>query len=182
MKKLIPILLALALFLLPVSAEVDYGTVEGSTYWNDTLSIGLTLNENWKFLTMEELNEMMGGMDAEATVDTIVMYAMDPNTMTTIMMSFVENTDDLDLMPFLSVREEDYTESGINVLENVDMEYEVAGETCQGHRLVTGMGGLRIYCLTVAVEGEDYVTLMTITGLEKDTTEAYLGGVITEKP
>ncbi len=71
----------------PVFREVDLpgnfdpGTVTGQTYENKTLGFGLTLGDDWTYLSPEELCKL-NEMKEEATHDTVTAYLEEPQEYT----------------------------------------------------------------------------------------------------
>ena len=168
------------------------GDAENNTYWNENMSIGCTLDENWYFYTREEILEL-NGMTAEMLDDTLAeamreagtmmdMYAMNLVTGATVNV----NLERLSLSNSLLVSETSYIklseESLCTVLgqmgcENVQLEtgtMEFLGKEHACARVSTEISGVQLFETIVVVKSGRTMIVVTSASFYEDTTEEVL--------
>ena len=168
------------------------GDAENNTYWNENMSIGCTLDENWYFYTREEILEL-NGMTAEMLDDTLAeamreagtmmdMYAMNLVTGATVNV----NLERLSLSNSLLISETSYIklseESLCTVLgqmgcENVQVEtgtMEFLGKEHACARVSTEISGVQLFETIVVVKSGRTIIVVTSASFYEDTTEEVL--------
>ena len=168
------------------------GDAENNTYWNETMSIGCTLDENWYFYTREEILEL-NGMTAEMLDDTLAeamreagammdMYAMNLVTGATVNV----NLERLSLSNSLLVSETSYIklseESLCTVLgqmgcENVQVEtgtMEFLGKEHACARVSAEISGVQMYETIVVIKTGRTMIVVTSASFYEDITEEVL--------
>lgn len=165
------------------------GDAENNTYWNETMSIGCTLDENWYFYTREEILEL-NGMTAEMLDETLAeamreagammdMYAMNLVTGATVNV----NLERLSLSNSLLISETSYIklseESLCTVLgqmgcENVQVEtgtMEFLGKEHACARISAEISGVQLYETIAVVKTGRTMIVVTSASFYEDTTE-----------
>ena len=168
------------------------GDAENNTYWNETMSIGCTLDENWYFYTREEILEL-SGMTAEMLDDTLAevvkdagammdMYAMNQVTGASVNV----NLERLSIANSLLISETSYinlSEEGLITAleqmgcENVQVEsgtMEFLGKEHACARVSTVISGLQMYETIVVVKTGRTMIVVTSASYLEDTTEEVL--------
>ena len=168
------------------------GDAENNTYWNETMSIGCTLDENWYFYTREEILEL-NGMTAEMLDETLAeamreagammdMYAMNLVTGATVNV----NLERLSLSNSLLISETSYIklseESLCTVLgqmgcENVQVEtgtMEFLGKEHACARVSAEISGVQMYETIVVVKTGRTMIVVTSASFYEDITEEVL--------
>ena len=168
------------------------GDAENNTYWNETMSIGCTLDENWYFYTREEILEL-SGMTAEMLDDTLAevmreagammdMYAMNLVTGATVNV----NLERLSLSNSLLISETSYIklseESLCTVLgqmgcENVQVEtgtMEFLGKEHACARVSAEISGVQMYETIAVIKTGRTMIVVTSASFYEDITEEVL--------
>lgn len=168
------------------------GDAENNTYWNETMSIGCTLDENWYFYTREEILEL-NGMTAEMLDDTLAeamreagammdMYAMNLVTGATVNV----NLERLSLSNSLLISETGYIklseESLCTVLgqmgcEKVQVEtgtMEFLGKEHACARVSAEITGVQMYETIVVIKTGRTMIVVTSASFYEDITEEVL--------
>ena len=168
------------------------GDAENNTYWNETMSIGCTLDENWYFYTREEMLEL-NGMTAEMLDETLAeavreagammdMYAMNLVTGATVNV----NLERLSLSNSLLVSETSYiklSEEGLCTAleqmgcENVQVEtgtMEFLGKEHACARVSAEMTGVQMYETIVVIKTGRTMIVVTSASFYEDITEEVL--------
>lgn len=168
------------------------GDAENNTYWNETMSIGCTLDENWYFYTREEILEL-NGMTAEMLDDTLAeamreagammdMYAMNLVTGATVNV----NLERLSLSNSLLISETSYIklseESLCTVLgqmgcENVQVEtgtMEFLGKEHACARVSAEISGVQMYETIAVIKTGRTMIVVTSASFYEDITEEVL--------
>lgn len=168
------------------------GDAENNTYWNETMSIGCTLDENWYFYTREEILEL-NGMTAEMLDETLAeavreagammdMYAMNLVTGATVNV----NLERLSLSNSLLISETSYIklseESLCTVLgqmgcENVQVEtgtMEFLGKEHACARVSAEISGVQMYETIVVIKTGRTMIVVTSASFYEDITEEVL--------
>ena len=168
------------------------GDAENNTYWNETMSIGCTLDENWYFYTREEILEL-NGMTAEMLDETLAeamreagammdMYAMNLVTGATVNV----NLERLSLSNSLLISEASYIklseESLCTVLgqmgcENVQVEtgtMEFLGKEHACARVSAEISGVQMYETIVVIKTGRTMIVVTSASFYEDITEEVL--------
>lgn len=132
---------------------ISFGTVEDNTYWNESISLGCTLDENWYFLTMEEILEVNGyafgqlegeiGERLQNAENFTCMYAINYETNASVNVGI----EKLNVIHALALSEKKYAEIAVDSLlealgqmgaENLTyeiIEIEIDGEKHAGIQL-----------------------------------------------
>lgn len=168
------------------------GDAENNTYWNETMSIGCTLDENWYFYTREEILEL-NGMTAEMLDETLAeavreagammdMYAMNLVTGATVNV----NLERLSLSNSLLISEASYlrlSEEGLCTAleqmgcENVQVEtgtMEFLGKEHACARVSAEISGVQLYETIAVIKTGRTMIVVTSASFLEDTTEEVL--------
>lgn len=178
MKKLTSLILVLALLLTLVpmalaeeeTESIAFGITEEHSYWNESISLGVTLDEEWLFLSDEQILQL-NGIVAEGLSDDYaevlenaasftLMYAMNTVNSSTINIA----VEQLNLMNALTMSEEEYCkvaaeplmdalgQMGLNDAQYTIVEVELDGETHYAISLTGEMNGATLSELIVAIK------------------------------
>ena len=206
MKKAMSLSLVLALVLvLPVAAMAEedtfgVGTSEGNSYWNESLKIGCTMDENWYFYTDEEIMENM-----QATTDMLkedlAEAVKEAGTMMDMMAANMETGDNvnvnlerLSLAASLIYTEDAYVKASVDQLasaleqmgmENVTAEQdemEFMGEKHPCIHLTGSIEGIDLFETLVAVKTGRTMIVITACSYFEDATADILSSFYNEKP
>lgn len=206
MKRAISFLLALAMVLaLPLGAFAEddsfgVGASEGNSYWNESLSLGCTLGDEWYFYTDEEIMESVqqtaGQLKdemAEAIKDGgsfIDMMAMDTGTGTNVNVTL----ERLSISNALLIGEAQYIRGcseqlgealGQLGLENLDMQADEMDFLGQKHpclRITGTVQGIPFFETMAVVKHGRTIIIVTACSYYEDSTDAVIGCFYTEKP
>lgn len=214
MKKTVSLLLALVMLLalpLAVCAEDDSfaaGTVDGNTYWNEALSLGCTLGDDWYFYSDEEIVEV-NGATADLLKDDLAEAVREAGTMMDMMAMDLETGDNvnvnlerLSLANSLLINEESYVKLSMDQMEiameqigvtDLTMEngtMEFAGEDhayihLSGNMTVEvedGSVSLPLYETLVIIKNGRTIIVVTACTYWEDTTGDILSNFYREKP
>lgn len=206
MKKAISLILTLALVLaLPMAALAEEdsfgaGTSDGNTYWNETLSIGCTMDENWYFYSDEEIMENVQATAGQLK-DDLAEAIKDAGSMMDMMAVNQEtgenvnvNLERLSVVNSLLVDEAKYVElslaqlgdaleqMGITVSDIGQDEMEFAGSKHPCIRLTGTIEGFELFETLVVVKTGRTIIVVTACSYLEDTTDEILSHFYTEKP
>lgn len=206
MKKAMSLILVLALVLvLPAAAMAEedsfgVGSSEGNSYWNESLKIGCTMDENWYFYTDEEIMENM-----QATTDMLkedlAEAVKEAGTMMDMMAANMETGDNVNVnLERLSVAnallftEDKYLELSMTQLgdaleqmglENVNLEkdeMEFMGGKHPCIHLTGSIEGIDLFETLVAVKTGRTMIVITACSYFEDVTADILSNFYNEKP
>lgn len=205
MKKTITILLAVAMVAtlfcgVAAADKFDMGVQDGNTYWNETFSIGCTLDENWYFLSMEEIygikditKEQLEGEMAEMLEQgstAIVAYAQNMENGATMNITM----ERLSITNAVLVTEKSYIELSVDGLkealsqmglENIKteiVEEEFCGEKHAAMNIYGTINGMDFFEKMIAVKDGRNVSIVTIGSVNEDHTADILDCFTAEKP
>lgn len=206
MKKAISLILTLALVLaLPMAALAEEdpfgaGASDGTTYWNETLSIGCTMDENWYFYSDEEIMESVQ-TTAGQLKDDLAEAIKDAGSMMDMMAVNQEtgenvnvNLERLSVANSLLVDEAKYVElslaqlgdaleqMGLTVTDIGQDEMEFAGSKHPCIRLTGTIEDIELFETLVVVKTGRTVIVVTACSYLEDTTDQILSHFYTEKP
>ena len=178
-------------------AEFDLGTTSGSTYENRFLGIGCTLDENWTFVSEEELMashaEMADRTDNETLKEVLSstgilkdMYAIADNGLLTIGVSL----ENMGVLYGLTMDEDTYVDQNLTMYADQinqlgifsDFSAEkstvmLAGQErtairSHGLRMVEGMDeGFEFYMVQAAIKAGNYMAIITLGSYLEDVTD-----------
>lgn len=206
MKKAISLILTLALVLaLPMAALAEEdafgaGASDETSYWNETLSIGCTMDENWYFYSDEEIMESVQ-TTAGQLKDDLAEAIKDAGTMMDMMAVNQEtgenvnvNLERLSVANSLLVDETKYVElslaqlgdaleqMGLTVTDIGQDEMEFAGSKHPCIRLTGTIEDIDLFETLVVVKTGRTVIVVTACSYLEDTTDQILSHFYTEKP
>lgn len=205
MKRAISLILVLAMVLaMPVLAMADdsfsVGSVQDNSYWNEYLSIGCTLSDEWYFYTDEEIMEnfqttvgMMKEELAEAMKESgTLMDMLAVNTESGE--SINVNMERVSLTNALTISEKTYAETSVQQVkeameqmgwESVTVEadeMEFLGETHSCLYISCSLDGIDMYETQVIVKHGRTIVAITACSYWEDTTLDILANFYAEKP
>lgn len=206
MKRAISLILVLAMVLaMPVLAMAEedkfgVGSAEGNSYWNDSMSIGCTMSDEWYFYTDEEIMENVQ-TTAGQLKEELAEIVKDAGTMMDMMAVNTEtgenvniNLERLSLSNSLLITEDTYVEASRQQLsdaleqmgmENVSVEkdeIEFMGQTHSCLRVSGSLQGIDLFETLVVVKSGRTMIVVTACSYWEDTTEEILGNFYNEKP
>ena len=205
MKRAISLVVVLAMVLaMPVLAMAEdsfgVGSAQDHSYWNDYLSIGCTLSDEWYFYTDEEIMENVQATAGELKED-LAEAVKEAGTMMDMMAVNTEtgenvnvNLERLSLANSLLMSEKSYVETArqqlADALEQVGMENVTVetGETefmGKPHACLTVSGsleGIGLYETLVVVKSGRTMIVVTACSYWEDTTPDILASFYGEKP
>lgn len=171
--------------------EISLGSTSGNQWENEFIGIGCKLDENWTFMSDEEIrqnnqlaNDLVGDEYKEALESAEVIYDM--------MANHANQTDTVGVtMEKLSgaallINEEAYiglskeslegtiTSMGVENVQTSAEEFTFAGESHYGIRLEGEYSGLKIYETLIAVKCNGYMACVTVCTWVEDGTQAIL--------
>lgn len=181
MKKLsvlLAILLVLSLFagrnsnaVIPMSdtETISIGAAEDNSYWNESIALGCTLDENWYFLTMAEILEVNGyafsqlegdiGEMLQNAENFTCMYAINFETNATVNVGI----EKLNVMNTLALSEKKYAEIAVDSL------LEALGQM--------GAKNLKYEIIEIEIDGEKHAAMQL--SFQNEETDVYeLLGII----
>ncbi len=212
MKKTISLLLAMLLLLaMPMAAFAEddsfaAGSIDENSYWNESLRLGCTLDDDWYFYTDEEILEVNGAA-ADLLKDDLAEAVRESGQMMDMMAMNMETGDNvninlerLSLANSLMIDEETYVELSMEQLptaleqmglSDVTIEagtIEFAGEehAClriSGYMIIDGLEEpLSLYETMAIVKNGRTIIVITACSYWEDTTEDILAAFYREKP
>lgn len=171
--------------------ELSLGSTSGNRWENEFIGIGCKLDENWIFMSDEEIrqnnqlaNDLVGDEYKEALESADVIYDM--------MASHANGTDTVSAsMEKLSgaallINEETYIElskeslegtiisMGVENVQTTAEEITFAGESHYGIRLEGEYSGIKIYETLIAVKCSGYMACVTVCTWVEDGTQEIL--------
>ena len=206
MKRAISLILVLAMVLaMPVLAMAEednfgVGSAEGNSYWNDSLSIGCTLDDEWYFYTDEEIMKSIQTTTWQLKGDLAKMVKdagsmMDMKALNTETGENVNITlERLSLINSLLISEKTYVEITkqqlSDALEQIGMELiimepdemEFMGQTHPCLRISGFLQDNYVHETQVMVKSGRTMIVVTAFSYWKNTTEEILSNFYSEKP
>lgn len=176
-------------------AEVDFetGTVNGQTYTNDLLGLTLTLDEGWRFLNRDEIDQMMGLTTSLVSDEEIAksleeggaymdMYAMHEESGATVNINMQKVGLSALLLKEDTVLEEAES-SVIAALESMGLSnivYNIgtmnfAGKEHACADISGEISGATLYEKQVCIFEGTYVASITATSVYENNTDTILG-------
>lgn len=179
----------------PTEAEVDFetGTVNGQTYTNDLLGISLTLDDGWRFLNRDEINEVLGVTSSLVSDEEIAkslengnsymdMYAMQETTGATLNI----NVQKVGLSAFLLKEDTVLKESEssvVSALESMGLSniaynpgtMNFAGKEHACADISGEISGVTLYEKQVCIIKGSYVASITVSTVNENGTDTILG-------
>lgn len=169
---------------------ISVGAVENNTYWNESISLGCTLDEDWYFLTMEEILEVNGyafgqlegeiGERLQNAENFTCMNAINLETNATVNVGI----EKLNVMHALALSEKKYAEISVDTLlealgqmgaENLNyeiIELEIDGEKHAGIQLSFQNEETDVYeLLGIIKKGNCMIVISTATFGENTCAE-----------
>ena len=191
MKKAISLILTLALVLaLPMAALAEEdsfgaGTSDGTTYWNETLSIGCSMDENWYFYSDEEIMENVQATAGQLK-DDLAEAIKDAGSMMDMMAVSVVNSLLMDEAKYVELSLAQLSDAleqmGITVSDIGQDEMEFAGSKHPCIRLTGTIEGFELFETLVVVKTGRTIIVVTACSYLEDTTDEILSHFYTEKP
>lgn len=206
MKKTISLLMILAMLFSCIpfaSAEDDYidaGVLEDNVYWNESISLGCALDEDWYFLTLEEILEVNGyafdqiegdiGEMLQNMDNMTCMYALNMRTNETANV----NIEKLSIANAVVLTEKKYLELSsdmlVELLEQMgdeDVAYEISeveidGETHAAMNVSFKNNGIDVFEQLVAIKKGGRMIVITAVSYVDNTTDEILAGFFRTAP
>ena len=207
MKKLFAVILVVALLLSLAACgkkdepkkEFSRGVIE-STYENEFLGLGVTLDENWEFYTDEQIaalygvtTEMLGDDFEEYLKNATVIYDMhvankvDASNMNVNFekLSALGDVQTANMEVFVS----SIMPTVVNSLETIgctDVSYElcditIGDKTFEGAKTKATLSGLQLYQTVVCIKCDGYIANISVTSYLEDTTDSIISCFYTLK-
>ena len=207
MKKLFAVVLVVALLLSFTACgkkdepkkEFSRGVIE-STYENEFLGLGVTLDENWEFYTDEQIaalygltNELFGDDFEEYLKNATVIYDMhvankvDASNMNVNFekLSALGDVQTANMEVFVS----SIMPTVVNSLETIgctDVSYElcdstIGDKTFEGAKTKATLSGLQLYQTVVCIKCDGYIANISVTSYLEDTTDSIISCFYTLK-
>lgn len=197
MKKAISLLMILAMVLscaVFASAEkntLDLGVIEDNVYWNESISLGCALDEDWYFLTLEEILEVNGyafeqiegdiGEMLQNAENMTCMYAYNAITGETVNV----NIEKLNAINAIALTEKKYLELSVGMLVEAlgqisegEVAYEISETEIDGETHASlnvsflRSGGVNVFeQLVVFKKGGNMIVVTAVSAGENTTDE-----------
>lgn len=196
MKKILSLILVLSMLLctaaLASADELDFGTVNGNVYWNDTLSIGCILNNEWTYATREQLADL-NGLSSELVGSSLSQKMRSVSGFTAM---FAENTvtgesmnlatDKIGSLNSVMMTEESYLDIGTPDLvdsltamgfESVTTKKDTVsflGEDHAAVKVTATMQGTFFFQTLTCTKADSQMLIASVSSIADDTTENIL--------
>lgn len=200
MKRVFTLFLALAMVLTlagisPAARaedEFNFGSTQDNTYWNETLKIGCTLDENWYFLNEEEIlqansmtAEKLDGKLAEMVKEggsMIDMFAQNLETGATVNLVVerlsVVNSLVIDEKKYLDISQSTLDEAmaqmGIEDVEITQESMDFLGQEHQSIVITGSFNGVPVCETMVVVKSGRNMTIITVFSAVEGEVEEVL--------
>lgn len=200
MKRVFTLFLALAMVLTlagisPAARaedEFNFGSTQDNTYWNETLKIGCTLDENWYFFTKEEIAQV-NNMTVEALEGNLAQMVKDGGSLMDMYAQNLETGATLNLMVerlslvnSLAVTEKLYANAsqetvkqtleqmGIEEVEVTLNAMEFAGQEHQSVAITGTYSGVPVFETMVVVKSGRNMIVVTAFSLDEEEIQQTL--------
>lgn len=197
MKKILALFLASIMVFALVSCgnsekQLPTGSTEDNTYENKFISVGCKLDDDWTFLTDEEIDELnnvdkdaVGEEMAEANQKASIIYDMSAAKSDNTQMINI-NLINLGLVYGSTMDESAYIDASIETiktgLENMGLENIVtkkatvtfAGKSRHAIEVSGEASGIKIYEKVVCLKAGKYMSNITVVSYLEDTTDEIL--------
>lgn len=198
MKRAFTLFLALAMvltgFFPAAKAEDEFGmgSTQNNTYWNESLKIGCTLDENWYFFTKEEIAQV-NNMTVEALEGNLAQMVKDGGSLMDMYAQNLETGATLNLMVerlslvnSLAVTEKLYANAsqetvkqtleqmGIEEVEVTLNAMEFAGQEHQSVSITGTYSGVPVFETMVVVKSGRNMIVVTAFSLDEEEIQQTL--------
>lgn len=180
MKKAISLLLILALLAsitVTVSGEdpISYGIVDGTSYWNESLSIGCDLGEMWEFTSQEELEQI----NASGEYDLPILMMAEVEGVVGVILEVEQNAvrksayqnEEKYLEPLLPTTVAGYTSHGYQNVQASIGDISFLGENHKCFRLYGDLDDGCIYYTIAVAEVGNHLVSATAYSFYQDITD-----------